>query len=232
MFVPVKETEILSKMSSGGLQVKYRFTRSPHLVSNAMVSIQLSLNNLGQEDLSDLKVGAKMLANGMTMHEFPGVATLAQGTNVSVQIGINFNDTTQPAKFDLIASGRVFSIQIQAPIGELIRAVSMPEASFNQEKSKLKGMNEVDTKFTMPSAIADESGIKNKVYEVDNVLQVPHTEDMANEILLKFAGQTVASKALVLMTLNVKGTEASLSINCEKIVIGNMLAKEITSAFS
>ena len=60
------------------------------------------LNNLGQDDMTEVKIGAKNLAPGMSLHEFPGIATLGAGASQIVSLGINFNDTTQPAKFDLV----------------------------------------------------------------------------------------------------------------------------------
>ena len=51
--------------------------------------------------------------------------------------------------------------------------------------------------------------------------------------MLKFAGQTLATKALVLVTVKMTGGESGgvgLVINCEKMVIGSMLAKEIKKA--
>ena len=158
MFLPLKELELLSKMTTGGLQVLYRYTRKPHLFSASMTSIQLTLNNLGQNDLNDIKIGTKTLAPGMALHDFPcklvipnsnitqylfmyffsGIAKLNSGASQSVNIGINFNDSTQTAKFDLVSSGRIFCISIQAPVGELVKAVTMSEAVFDQEKSKLR----------------------------------------------------------------------------------------------
>lgn len=41
MFVPTKSIELLNKMTSGGLQVLQRFTRSPYLYSGAMCNIQV-----------------------------------------------------------------------------------------------------------------------------------------------------------------------------------------------
>jgi AP-3 complex subunit beta len=52
--------------------------------------------------MTEVKIGAKNLAPGMSLHEFPGIATLAAGASQIVTLGINFNDTTQPAKFDLV----------------------------------------------------------------------------------------------------------------------------------
>jgi AP-3 complex subunit beta len=235
MFTPLKQTELLSKMTTGGgLQVLYRFTRTPHLFAASMTSVELTLNNLGQEELTEIKIGSKTLSSGMAMHEFPGIAKLAPGASQTVSIGINFNDSTQAAKFDIVSSGRAFSIQFQAPVGELIRAVSMPAASFDQERSKLRGMNEVGVSFSLPDTCADEAGIKKKIYEVANVLQVPNiavVESEAGGGSLNFAGQTTAAKCLVLVTLKIKEKAAELTINCEKIVIGSMLAKELKTAF-
>ena len=70
-----------------------------------MTSIQLTLKNLGQEALADVKIGAKSLSLGMTMHEFASIASLEPDSAQTVTIGINFNDSTQSAKFDLVASG-------------------------------------------------------------------------------------------------------------------------------
>jgi len=67
-----------------------------------MCNVQLVFSNLGQEDFKDLKIGSKNLAPGMSLHEFPGIATLPSGSLQTVSLGINFNDTTQPAKFDLV----------------------------------------------------------------------------------------------------------------------------------
>ena len=39
----------------------------------------------------------------------------------------------------------------------------MPESVFDQEKVKLKGMNEVDATFELASAFCDEAGIKSNI---------------------------------------------------------------------
>ena len=83
-----------------------------------MTSIQLTFNNLDpNEDLTDIKIGSKTLASGMSMHDFPGISKLTSNESRTVNIGINFNDSTQAAKFDIVSSGRVFPITIQAPVG-------------------------------------------------------------------------------------------------------------------
>ena len=55
------------------------------------------------------------------------------------------------------------------------------------------------------------------------ISQVPSTDDY----VLKFAGRTMASKSLVLVRLRLADNRAVVNINCEKIVVGSMLAKEL-----
>ncbi len=108
--VSSRPKELLSKMSSGGLQLLYRYTRSPHLYAKEMCNVELTMNNLGDEELTGIKIGAKTLAPGLAIHDFPGIATLAPGASVNATLGVNFNDTTQAAKFDLVASSRCHAV--------------------------------------------------------------------------------------------------------------------------
>lgn len=49
----------------------------------------------------------------------------------------------------------------------------------------------------------------------------------------RFAGKTVSSGSLVLVTVAMKdGAGAQLTVNCEKMVIGTMLVKDILQALS
>ncbi len=115
---------------------------------------------------------------------------------------------------------------INPTVGELVRAVQMPENAFNSEVGKLGGMNEASSSAELPSAASDEATVRRRVFEAANVIQVPSTEE-GEGVVLKFSGQTLASKALVLVRIRLEGTTAKLDINCEKIVVGSMLAKEL-----
>ena len=97
----------------------------------------------------------------------------------------------------------------------------MPEVTFNQEQAKLRGMNETSSTARPPSAHADAESIKRRIYRATNVLQVP------SDGRLKFAGRTLAGGCLVLVSVELANEKAELTINCEKIVVGSMLAKEI-----
>ena len=85
----------------------------------------------------------------------------------------------------------------------------------------------------VPSARVDQSSLKTRVFEVANVAQVPSSDqEGSGEIQLKFAGRTTAGKNFVLITMKVcpNSLKASLTVNCEKIVVGSLLAKSIRQA--
>ena len=55
------------------------------------------------------------------------------------------------------------------------------------------------------------------------------TDDTTDgQTLIRFAAQTLANKSVVLATMKVSPScDAELWINCERMVVGSMLAKEI-----
>ena len=56
-------------------------------------------------------------------------------TEVAI-IGINFNDTIQPAQFTLSTTQKQSSVAINAPVGEILTPVTMTENNFLELKSK------------------------------------------------------------------------------------------------
>ncbi|KAK7081768.1 AP-3 complex subunit beta-2 [Halocaridina rubra] len=229
-FVPTTKHELLNRISSGGLTVAGRFTRSPHLYSPRMTSVELTFTSNGSEEIRDISVGKKKLAPGMSLHEFAGISVLNPGTTLHGTLGVDFNDTTQPAVFDLLAGGRTFNISINAPVGELITPVAMNENDFNLNQGKLRGMNELSGTVNLSCNLCNAKEITSRLYENANVLQVQSYDDK----ILRFGGQTASGKALVLLSLTVPEEETDLectiTINCEKMVISSMLLKELQSA--
>ena len=56
-----------------------------------------------------------------------------------------------------------------------------------------------------------------------------------NKVNLKFAGRTVATKSLVLISIVYQPddpTSAELVVNCEKMVVGGLLLKDIKEKIS
>jgi len=222
-------------MSTGGVQVDYRFTRHPHIYAPDMMAIQLTFTNQSTDECGEIKVGATKLAAGMAIHPFPGILSLAPGQTVNTTLGIDFRDTTQPAKFDLVISNRPYSVVLQVPTGEMVRPVRISEVEFSSECGKLRGMNETRGKAKLGSHAADLPTVVNRIYKVANILQVP-SSDLA---ILQFAGRTLSQKHAVLITIQDKKGEdmdednkviKEIIVNTENIVIGSMLLKELKTA--
>jgi len=224
MFVSSMSLELLNKMTTGGVSVTYRFTRHPHLYAARMVAIELTFLNLSSEELSVIKVGSKSLPAGMSLHEFPAISNILPDQSRSVTLGIDYNDTTQAAKIDLVIGSRPHTVSITCPTGEMVRPLNMSQMAFTQEQAKLSGMNEAMGSISLPSTACDAKSVLQRVYQVANILQVPSVD--ANQLL--FAGQTVSGGSLVLLSLGLDDTV--VTVNTEKIVLGNMLVKEIKAA--
>ncbi|XP_043495320.1 AP-3 complex subunit beta-2 [Polistes fuscatus] len=225
-FIPIKKYEMLNSITGHGLKVEYRFTRSQHLVSSHLINIELTFTNEGNKQIKDIQIGNKNLQKGMQIHDFMKISLLEINSTLSSTLGINFNDSTQPANFniDFIIDEEKYScpVIIKAPIGEIIRSVLLPETMFNNEKAKLKGMNENSAKITFSG---NRKHLSEKIFETANVAMI----SSENEII-RYAAHTLASKSLVLITIKIIDTEhLEICVNCEKMVIGSILLNEFKS---
>merc|ERR1719234_222294 len=223
MFVPTEKKELVNKLMTGGVQVDARFTRHAHIYSPTMVSIELTFENLGSEEVNEIKLGARSLAPGMTVHEFPALLSLQQGERRNATLGVDFNDTTQAARVDLVIGGRAHTVNLACPTGEMLRPLVMPAITFADEQAKLRGMNESGGGVKLPSTACDTKSIIDRVYKAANMLQVPGSVST-----LQFAGQTISGSCLMLLTIDTNSP--SITVNTEKIVLGTMLLKEIKAA--
>jgi len=91
---------------------------------------------------------------------------------------------------------------------------------------KLGGMNENSTAVTLPASCHDAQTVCSRVYEVANVLLVSSSQPDA----LLFAARTAAASSDVLVEVKVTEGHAALKVNCDKIVIGQMLMKDLKTA--
>eukprot|EP00090_Calanus_glacialis_P025590 TRINITY_DN4005_c0_g1_i1.p1 TRINITY_DN4005_c0_g1~~TRINITY_DN4005_c0_g1_i1.p1 ORF type:complete len:1074 (-),score=457.80 TRINITY_DN4005_c0_g1_i1:225-3446(-) len=224
MFVSTIPMELLNKVTTGGVAVNYRFTRHPHLYAPRMVGIELTFTNLSTEEIPIIKLGSKSLPSGMSLHEFPALSNIPHDQSRSVTLGIDYNDTTQAAKLDLVIGSRPYTVSISCPTGEMVRPLNMSQMAFTQEQAKLSGMNEATGRISLPSTHSDAKSVRQRIYNTANILQVPSGD---TDHLL-FAGQTVSGGSLVLLSLGLD--TMVLTVNTEKIVLGNMLVKEIKTA--
>ncbi|CAG2251961.1 AP3B [Mytilus edulis] len=231
-----KTYELLNKISGNGLCVSYKFTRTISVFSPKMVSIELVFTNNKDDAISAIKIGDKKLQPGMEIQDFPEIDSLGEGATTTAVFSINFNDTTQPAKFDLCTTDQKFNVSITAPVGELLQPHTMSEGEFTSQQGistdklfsvETWGMNENSGTVKLPENKRDSASICKCVHTVANVIQIPSQ----NTQLYQFAAQTVASNTLTLIIIKQTDDSAKLTVNCEKMVIGSMLFKDLKSIF-
>ncbi|XP_031638318.1 AP-3 complex subunit beta-2 [Contarinia nasturtii] len=226
--VSLDKRELLNKINSHGLQINYRFTRAPHLFSAKMVSIELTFHNESNNELENIHISNKSsLPANITICDFVTIAKLSPGQCVQGVLGVDFNDSTQPFTFEITSSAGSAKVSLKSSVGEMIRSVRVSESVFKEEQSRLCGMNEHICKInTKSTAIA----IQQNIFETANLALIANKTNSDGDIL-QFAGQTMSSQSVVLVTVNRDASNGtSITVNCEKMVIGSMLLNEIKNS--
>uniref|UniRef100_A0A3Q4HLB6 AP-3 complex subunit beta n=1 Tax=Neolamprologus brichardi TaxID=32507 RepID=A0A3Q4HLB6_NEOBR len=223
----LKSYELLHRITGEGLSVEYCFSRQPFSPDANMVAVQMQFTNNASSDTKNLHIEDVKLQSGMRVKEFPEIELLPAGETATAVMGIDFCDSTQAANFQLCTHTRKFFVSIQPPVGELMRPVFLTENEFKKEQGQLMGMNEITEKLTLDVKCRNEHAIVQRVTTAANLSRVPCGSDK------EFAGRTVTSGSLVLVTVATKEEGAAqLTVNCEKMVIGTMLVKDILQALT
>ncbi|XP_060891914.1 AP-3 complex subunit beta-2 isoform X2 [Labrus mixtus] len=225
----LKSYELLHRITGEGLSVEYCFSRQPFSPDANMVAVQMQFTNNATSETKNLHMEDVKLQSGMRVKEFPEIELLPAGETATAVMGIDFCDSTQAANFQLCTHTRKFFVSIQPPVGELMRPVFLTENEFKKEQGQLMGMNEITEKLTLDVKCRNEHAIVQRVTTAANLSRVPCGSDKE----CRFAGRTVNSSSLVLVTVATKEEGAAqLTVNCEKMVIGTMLVKDILLALT
>ncbi|CAF3454928.1 unnamed protein product [Rotaria sp. Silwood1] len=175
--------------------------------------------------------------SGVNIDGFNDIDILPSNASIVASIGIDFNDKTQPASFDISFDGRQLStpLSISCHVGELFEQKFLNEQQFNQSLAHLRGMNEITDSVNVSETQMGKlnfTSIQTKVLQCANITSVPLGS--GNSTIYRFSGQTISSKALVLITiqLNIPELTVNLTINSDRLVLATMLLKEIKQTFS
>ncbi|XP_036972740.1 AP-3 complex subunit beta-1 isoform X2 [Acanthopagrus latus] len=227
-FGPVKTYELLHHMTGKGLSAKYHFPRQPCLYQPSMVAVQVILTNSSDHSLEEIHIGDRSPAS-LNIHCFNTIERLEPEASVTVSMGVDFSDSTQAANFQLCTKEDRFSVSIQPAVGELLMPSTMTEEDFSKEQGKLLGMNETSATITMATANTSSQAIAKQVLSVANVGVVSSSQNNVH----RFAGRTVSSGAVVLVSLEQKESSAALlTINTEKSVMASMLLRDLKQALA
>ncbi|XP_051537075.1 AP-3 complex subunit beta-1 [Myxocyprinus asiaticus] len=227
VFVPETSHELLHRMTGKGLSAQYRFTRQPCIYGNSMVSLQLTLSNSSDQALENIHISEKS-STGQNIHCFNTIERLEPQASVTVSMGVDFSDSTQAANFQLCTKEDEFCVSIQPAVGELLLPITMSEPDFTKEQGKLLGMNESSATITMMPEDTSSQSVNRKVVSVANLGVVPSNQDNIH----RFAGKTVSTCSLVLVSVTLKNSDALVTVNTEKTVIGSMLLRQFKTALT
>lgn len=226
-YICVEKRELLNRTNCHGLEIHYRFLRAPHLFSAKMVSLELTFRNeSSHKDIENIHVSdCRSLPQGVSLNEFVPIAKLSPGQSAQGILGIDFNDSTQSISFEISSSAGKACVSVKSALGELIRAIRITEKIFDEEQSKLRGMNEYMSTIETKD---DLKIVQKKIFETANVALVSRRDNDDGKETIRFAGQTMASQSLVLITVESSAAgQLSITVNCEKMVVGSMLLNEI-----
>jgi hypothetical protein len=114
----------------------------------------------------------------MNIQGFDEIDILPSGVSIVASIGIDFNDKTQPAIFDISFDGNPTptSLSISCHVGELIEQKFLNEQEFNQHLSRLRGMNEITGSVNINEGQISKlnfTTIQTKILQCANVVSVP-----------------------------------------------------------
>ncbi len=114
----------------------------------------------------------------MTIQGFDEIDILPSGASIVASIGIDFNDKTQPAIFDISFDRNTspMSLSISCHVGELIEQRFLNEPEFNQNLARLRGMNEITDNINLPETQLSKlnfTTIQTKILQCANVASVP-----------------------------------------------------------
>ncbi|XP_047676066.1 AP-3 complex subunit beta-2 isoform X3 [Tachysurus fulvidraco] len=225
----IRMYELLHRITGEGLAVEYCFSRQPFSPDPNMVAVQIQFTNNTSSETKNLHIEEPKLQSGMRIKEFTEIEVLPAGESITVVMGIDFCDSTQAANFQLCTHTRKFFVSIQPPVGELMMPAFLTENEFKKEQGQLMGMNEISEKLNLGEKCQRDHVIIERVTATANLSRVP----CGSEKDCRFAGKTVSSGSLVLVTVAKKeAREAQLTVNCEKMVIGTMLVKDILHALT
>lgn len=130
-----------------------------------MVVVELLAKNTMDTPLGSVAIGETNLQSGMSLKDTGGISGVGAGASSTFTIGIDFNDTQQPAKFNIwwvcviwscdnhviiscvmivmslcsVANMKKYSVQIEPVVGELLRPIYLSEPEFLALQSEWVG---------------------------------------------------------------------------------------------
>ncbi|XP_055335329.1 AP-3 complex subunit beta-2-like isoform X2 [Paramacrobiotus metropolitanus] len=228
VLVPNRSSELLSPVVTGGFGITYKFPRRTFLYSAKMVTVELTFTNTSSAPVTDIKIVRKKLPARVEIQEFHEIASLEPNQILHASIGIDFCDTTQNIGLVIGYNGKEMDTTLRPSLGEMVCPIAMTKAQFDTAKGNLSGLNENFASVELSSGLQNKNAITNLVLDTANVGPLPSNDGSAETLL--FVGQTISSASPLLISVVTKFPKCTITVNCEKVIVGSMMLKEIKDA--
>eukprot|EP01119_Soliformovum_irregulare_P017735 TRINITY_DN5315_c0_g6_i1.p1 TRINITY_DN5315_c0_g6~~TRINITY_DN5315_c0_g6_i1.p1 ORF type:complete len:1052 (+),score=400.87 TRINITY_DN5315_c0_g6_i1:2138-5293(+) len=220
----VRRETLLKHIVGGGLGVEYSYTRTPSMHGATMITIQLYFTNHIEKTIHNITMGKKSLSEGMEIIPFTDVPQLAPGTSTESSMAVKLSSVSQTIKFEITTDRGTYSVNIEPPAGELVRASSISPQEFNELESKFKGMEEASDTVQLTD-MSEMSGLTQKVLKTAYLSIV----DMDSSVgKFRFAGKSQIDDTPVIFSVNVESSgKAKLSLGSSNAILNSRLLKEL-----
>eukprot|EP00657_Telonema_sp_P-1_P010662 TRINITY_DN5194_c0_g2_i1.p1 TRINITY_DN5194_c0_g2~~TRINITY_DN5194_c0_g2_i1.p1 ORF type:complete len:394 (-),score=113.40 TRINITY_DN5194_c0_g2_i1:260-1441(-) len=215
-------TPLLNHVATRGLGVECQFVRAAGAADHNV--IRLYFKNHSSMTIQTIKVSRQVDAGGLSMVPFGPISSLSSGATAQATININFNNKTQPARFEISDSNGAHKAALQPRVGELFYPYPVDVDACKATQSKLQGMNKTSGSMT---ATADVSVI-DLMEEFTN-LAFAGQEDSA----YFFSGRTLSGGLpMVVVIEDQQDGNYTYDIHLENAILGSGFSAELKKEFA
>lgn len=161
---------------------------------------------------------------------------LSQDETRIVTLSVDFNESSSMGVE--LQFNRSQTVKVVAPLGDILNPVRFSTVdAFLAAKSKLTGMNEIQSVITIPSSkykSSADSALVEQLYRIVlSLANVCTNRHLPVERQLLLSGCTLKFKSMILVIIDLpeepeeENLKLKLTVNCEKMVLGSMLSKLI-----
>uniref|UniRef100_A0A7E4UZ16 AP-3 complex subunit beta n=1 Tax=Panagrellus redivivus TaxID=6233 RepID=A0A7E4UZ16_PANRE len=207
-----------SALSTPTLIVDYRFTRTPSLFSNSMLSVEFRVMHKGAEgEPADIVLTPESGHNTVQTSGIVRFSEIKPYDRKQNLAGIDFADNVTPSVWTVEYNDEKHSINVTPTWGDLLEGIELSMKQFEDEKKRLSGAHEHSKRFTVAN---DASVTADDIYKIANVKGILLAD-------LQFAAQTVSKKEVTLISLQHRPDgDYDLDVNCGDVRFGVEFTKD------
>jgi len=165
---------LLNSINSGGLGIEFQFSRDLSSYGSNFNVIRLFIQNLSNGSIKSIQISDFDSSNGKSLQKFNLIKELTPNQLVTSDLNIDFNGNRSEFKFEISTENQQFKVSITPPPGELLIPFNISDSEFNNQRSKLKGLNQVDQDIQKLIPI---DSIINSVTKYSNVSVIREEDD-------------------------------------------------------